>query len=244
MALELRGINKFYHGTQVLCDINLTIEKGQFCVIVGPSGTGKTTLLNVLSGLEKAESGTVMLDGIKLDNICGKMGMIFQEGSLLPWRTVAGNVELGLLIQHKPKQERKRIVERYLQLVGLEKYNDHFPHQISGGMAQLASLAQVLAYDPHVLLMDEPFGALDAQTRNDMQEILVTIWKQTGKTIVFVTHSVDEAIFLGEKVVIVSGKPGRIKNEITVDLPYPRYRTAPEFVSLRERVLMEIRSPK
>jgi NitT/TauT family transport system ATP-binding protein len=220
--------------------VNLEVHDGQFVCLLGPSGCGKTTLLRMIGGLDVPTSGTVSIDGKIVDGPSPKMTMVFQEYSLYPWRTVAENVGFGLEMIGVPKEERIAEVNRRLALVGLTGFGDSYPYELSGGMRQRAAVARALATDPAVMLMDEPFGALDAQTRNKMQRELLQIWEETKKTILFVTHSVDEAVYLSDKIVILTPRPGRIYEIYPNPLPRPRDRTSIEFAKLRKDVLAEI----
>ncbi len=220
--------------------VNLEVHDGQFVCLLGPSGCGKTTLLRMIGGLDAPTSGTISIDGKIVDGPSPKMTMVFQEYSHYPWRTVAENVGFGLEMIGVPKEERIAEVNRRLALVGLTGFGDNYPYELSGGMRQRAAVARALATDPAVMLMDEPFGALDAQTRNKMQRELLQIWEETKKTILFVTHSVDEAVYLSDKIVILTPRPGRIYEIYPNPLPRPRDRTSIEFAKLRKDVLAEI----
>jgi NitT/TauT family transport system ATP-binding protein len=199
-----------------------TVQAGEFVSIVGPSGCGKSTFLHIVGGFIKAEAGSVRIHGREVAGPGPDRGMMFQEFALFPWRTVAGNVEWGLEAQGVPRAEREATVRKYLGMMDLVEFRDHLPSELSGGMKQRVALARVLAFDPKVLLMDEPFGALDAQTREVMQEELTRLWEHTGKTIVFVTHDIEEAVYLGDRVVVLTARPGRIKEEVPISLPRPR----------------------
>ncbi len=223
-----------------LRDINLEIRDDEFVCLVGPSGCGKTTLLRIIAGLETATTGSVTLDGQEITGPDPKRGMVFQEYSLFPWRTVLDNIAFGLEMKGVQKSERNRIAAEYLDLVGLTQFAGHYPYELSGGMRQRVAIARALANDPDVLLMDEPFGALDAQTRNRMQKELLSIWEKTKKTIVFVTHSVDEAVYLADRIVVLSGRPGTIREVLDLPWPKPRDRTSAEFADIRRYVLQLI----
>ncbi len=216
--LRLQHINKRYgsgaSAVPVLDDISLDVATGEFVCVVGPSGCGKSTLLNVIAGLERPTSGTVERGE--------KVGFMFQEPTLFPWLKVKDNVAFGLKMMRLPRKEIDERVERYLSLVRLTEFRDAYPRQLSGGMKQRAALARMLALDPDVLLMDEPFAALDAQTREELYLELQDVWRRTGKTIVFITHNVREAVCLGDRVLVFSPRPGRIKREFHVDIPRPR----------------------
>lgn len=218
-------------------DVNLEIHDGQFVCLLGPSGCGKTTLLRMIGGLDTPTSGTITIDGKEVDGPSPKMTMVFQEYSLYPWRTVAENVGFGLEMNGVTPEERREGVMKKLKLVGLENFADSYPYELSGGMRQRAAVARALATDPAVMLMDEPFGALDAQTRNKMQRELLNIWQETKKTILFVTHSVDEAVYLSDKIVVLTPRPGTIHEIDDIDLPRPRDRTSVEFAQIRKNIL-------
>ncbi|WP_292487911.1 ABC transporter ATP-binding protein [Methanohalobium sp.] len=230
-------INREGYKTQALKDLNLEIKDKEFVCIIGPSGCGKTTLLRIIAGLENPSSGKVTLDGEKITKPDPKRGMVFQEYSLFPWRTVIRNITFGPEMQGMDKNKSEEIAEEYLKLVGLEQFKNSYPYELSGGMRQRVAIARALANDPEVLLMDEPFGSLDAQTRNVLQSELLDIWEKKQITIAFVTHSVDEAVFLADKIVMLTSRPGKITNIIDVNLPRPRNRTSPDTNQFRDRVL-------
>jgi NitT/TauT family transport system ATP-binding protein len=218
---------------------NLSIEKGEFVTIVGSSGCGKSTLLMAVAGLVERSSGDIRIDGRSVEGPGPDRAMVFQDASLLPWRTVLGNVRFGLELQRWAKDDITERAMRFIQMVGLGKYADYHPHQLSGGMRQRVNIARALAVDPQVLLMDEPFGALDAQTREVMGNELLRIWGRDRKTALFVTHDIDEAIFLADRVVVMGREPGHIKDVIKVDLPRPRDEDVLEsdgFIALRHRL--------
>lgn len=221
-------------------NFNLKVKKGEFITVVGPSGCGKSTFLDILAGLSKPTSGNVYIDGKLITGPALDRGIILQGYALFPWRTVEKNIEFGLEIKKIPKEERKKISEKFIDLVGLKGFENRYPHELSGGMKQRVAIARALAYDPEVLLMDEPFAAVDAQTRESLQEELLNIWEKTNKTIVFITHSIEEAVFLADRVVVMATNPGRIKEIINVKLPRPRInsqiRTSQEFNSNRNRI--------
>jgi NitT/TauT family transport system ATP-binding protein len=218
-------------------NVSLTIEDDEFISFVGPSGCGKTTLLRIIAGLDRSTSGSVMVDGNPILGPGPKVGMVFQEYSLFPWRNVRDNIAFGLEMRGIPKKQRHEIAHKFIELVGLQQFEKSYPFELSGGMRQRVAIARALANDPDLLLMDEPFGALDAQTRNKMQVELLSIWERSKKTILFVTHSVDEAVFLSDRIVVMSARPGRIRAVVSVTIPRPRDRTAPLFASLRRDVL-------
>ncbi|WP_104106136.1 ABC transporter ATP-binding protein [Nocardioides sp. 616] len=210
--------------------LDLTVEPGELVTIVGPSGCGKSTVLDLVSGLTRPSSGQVVVDGKVVTEPGLDRGVVFQQYTLLPWRTALGNVEFALEAKGGlSRAERTRVAREFLDLVGLPDFENRYPHELSGGMKQRVAIARSLSYQPEVLLMDEPFGALDAQTRERLQEELVQIWKRTGTTIVFITHDIDEAVFLGQRVAVMSARPGRIREVITIDLD----RDAPDDVDIR-----------
>lgn len=221
-------------------DFNLEVSNGEFVCILGPSGCGKTTLLRIIAGLVDPSGGQILLNGKKIEGPGSDRGMVFQEFALFPWRTVRKNIEFGLEVKNVSKEERHAISHKYIELVGLSGFENSHPYELSGGMKQRVGIARALANDPSILLMDEPFGALDAQTRNQMQKELLRIWKETGKTVVFVTHSVDEAVYLSDRIVVMSPRPGTIADIFKIDLPRPRDRANVEFASLRKNILLEI----
>ncbi len=206
----------------ILQNFSLDIREGEFLSILGPSGCGKSTFLNILGGLSDADGGTITIDGKPFEKRSFDRGIVFQGYALLPWRTILENLEIGLEIRHVPARERRERARHYLQLVGLEDYADQYPHQLSGGMRQRVAIARVLAYQPDLLLMDEPFAALDAQTREILQMELLRIWEKNRKTILFITHSIDEAILLSDRIALMTSHPGTIKEIIPIDLPRPR----------------------
>lgn len=237
--IQISNLRKIYSTPErqvhALEDINLEIAAGEFVCLVGLSGCGKTTLLNILSGFVEITSGTVWMDGKPITNTYDR-GVVFQEYALFPWRTALRNVEYGLEIRKIPSAQRKQIAREYLRLVRLEQFADFYPHNLSGGMRQRVAVARALAFDPQVLLMDEPFGALDAQTREELQELTVDVWHKTKKTVVYVTHNLSEAVYLGDRIVVLVANPGRIRTVVNVDLPRPRDALAPEFIAVQRRI--------
>ena len=221
--------------TRAIDDITLGVRKGEFICLLGPSGCGKTTLLNLFAGFERPSSGHVYLDGREIESPGPDRGVVFQEHALFPWLTVQDNVGCGKRVRARSEVERREIVRRQLALIGLEGFDRHYPHQLSGGMKQRVAIARVLANEPEVLLMDEPFASLDAITRSGLQQELARIWKETGQTIVFVTHNIEEAVFLGDRIAVMTPRPGRILAVMEVDLPKPRDVNSPEFNAIERR---------
>ncbi len=213
---------------------------GEFVCVLGPSGCGKTTLLRIIAGLEEPTGGTILLNNKEITGPGSDRGMVFQEFGLFPWRTVRKNIEFGLEIRKVEKEERRKISDKYIDLVGLKGFENSHPYELSGGMKQRVGIARALANDPEILLMDEPFGALDAQTRNLMQKELLRIWSEMKKTVVFITHSVDEAVFVADRVVVMSARPGNIRYVFNVEWERPRDRASVEFASLRKKILAEL----
>jgi NitT/TauT family transport system ATP-binding protein len=238
IALEAAGVRKVYtkngQTLEVLNVEQFIVLEGEFITVIGPSGCGKSTFLHIVGGFIKAEGGRVRVYGEEVSGPGPDRGMMFQEFALFPWKTVAGNVAWGLEAQGVPRQQIEATVGKYLEIMGLADFRNHLPAELSGGMKQRAALARVLAFDPKVLLMDEPFGALDAQTREAMQEELTRLWERTGKTIVFVTHDIEEAVYLGDRVVVLSARPARIREEVRIDLPRPRDLTVKKSVQCLE----------
>ncbi|MGJ4885360.1 ABC transporter ATP-binding protein [Bradyrhizobium oligotrophicum] len=231
--------------TRALEPVALTIGNNDFVTILGPSGCGKSTLLRIVAGLDHPTSGKVLLDGREVEGPGADRGMVFQSYTLFPWLTVRENIAFGLRERGVPEDKRNAVADRFIQQIGLEGFENHWPKQLSGGMQQRCAIARALANDPKILLLDEPFGALDNQTRVLMQEMLLGIWERDQKTVLFVTHDIEEAIFLGSRVLVMSARPGRVKADIKIELPHPRsykIKTSPEFVALKERLVEEIRA--
>ena len=225
-ALHAEGIRKSYSKdsrTLPILDVErFSAREGEFITVIGPSGCGKSTFLHILGGFIQADAGNIRVYGTPVSAPGPDRGMMFQEFALFPWKTVAGNIAWGLEAQGFQKTHIEKTVERYLGMMGLADFRNHYPAELSGGMKQRVALARVLAFDPKVLLMDEPFGALDAQTRELMQEEVTRLWERTRKTIVFVTHDIEEAVFLGDRVVVLTARPARVREEVRIDLPRPR----------------------
>ena len=225
--------------------IDLAIAENDFLTILGPSGCGKSTLLRIVAGLDRPTRGRVLLDGRVVEGPGADRGVVFQSYTLFPWLDVQENIGFGLRERGVPANERRDIVASFVDKVGLRGFERHLPKQLSGGMQQRTAIARALANGPEILLLDEPFGALDNQTRSLMQELLLGIWERERKTVIFVTHDIEEAIFLASRVVVMSARPGRIKAEVAVDLPHPRHytmKTGPEFSALKAQLTEEIRS--
>ena len=228
-----------------LQECSLEIQPSEVLCVIGPSGCGKTTLLRIIDGLIRPDTGRVLADGEEITRPRRDLAMVFQHFGLFPWKTVSGNVAYGLRVQGRPDQEVRATVRHYLEMVGLQGFEGHYPYQLSGGMQQRVGLARAFAVDPSVLLMDEPFGSLDAQTREVMQGELLRLWRIQRKTLVFVTHSIDEAIILGDRVALMTHRPGRIKELIDVGIPRPRdpeaVRGSPRYATLRRYIWNELK---
>jgi NitT/TauT family transport system ATP-binding protein len=226
VALEASGLRKVYARNGKRLEVvnveRLTVRDGEFITLIGPSGCGKSTLLHMMGGFIPADGGTIEVYGSRVSGPGPDRGMMFQEFALFPWKTVAGNVAWGLEAQGFPREGIEQTVRKYLEMMDLWDFRHHYPAELSGGMKQRVALARVLAFDPKVLLMDEPFGALDAQTRELMQAELMRLWDRTGKTVVFVTHDIEEAVYLGDRVVVLTARPARVKEEVEIKLPRPR----------------------
>ncbi len=239
--LQVEGIRKDFVSpagevTPVLHEISFAAQPGEFLAVVGPSGCGKTTLLRILDGLLGADGGSILLDGRPVRAPGPDRGFVFQADSLLPWRTAFENIGFGLEIQGRDRAASRHVVEALVKLVGLEGFERHYPHQLSGGMRQRVNLARALAIDPEVLLMDEPFASLDAQTRELMQAELLRVWSEQRKTVLFITHQIDEAVYLADRVLVFSRRPALVKATIPVDIPRPRPLAVKRQPALLERV--------
>jgi ABC-type nitrate/sulfonate/bicarbonate transport system ATPase subunit len=249
--LSIRGVGRTFPGvhrgapTVALQPTTLEVADNDFITVLGPSGCGKSTLLRIVAGLDTPTLGEVRLDGAPVAGPGADRGMVFQSYTLFPWLTVRENICFGLREKGLPIVQQTEIAARFIAEVGLRGFESHFPKQLSGGMQQRVALARALANDPKILLLDEPFGALDNQTRALMQELLLSIWELHKKTVLFVTHDVDEAIFMANRCIVFSARPGRIKNELSIDLPYPRHytvKTTPRFSALKAAVTEDIRA--
>ena len=231
--------------TQALTPVNFEVRENDFVTILGPSGCGKSTLLRIVAGLDRPTTGQVVLDGSPVQGPGADRGMVFQSYTLFPWLNIEQNIRFGLRERGMPEREQKERSDFFIAKVGLRGFEQHFPKQLSGGMQQRTAIARALANDPKILLLDEPFGALDSQTRVLMQELLLGIWESAQKTVLFVTHDIDEAIFMANRVVVFSARPGRIKTELAVPFPHPRHytiKTSPEFMTLKAQLTEEIRA--
>lgn len=239
-AIRVEGVSKAFGTLQVLTNLSLAIPVGEFAAIVGPSGCGKSTLLRMIAGLEKPDRGQVLYKGRPIDRPGPDRTLMFQEHALYPWRTVSQNVEFGLELAGVPTGERRRRVADVLDLVGLRSFERYYPSQLSGGMRQRASVARALVVNPEVLLLDEPYGALDAMTRAAMQEELLSLWAESGRTMLLITHDMEEAVYLADRVFVMSDRPGQVIQEVMVDLPRGRHRSDPRFVRLRKELLQAL----
>jgi len=242
--LTVRSVSRTYiddkdNVVEALRDFSFEVQRGEFLSIIGSSGCGKTTLLRLIAGLDAPESGELILNGKKITEPSPQRGYVFQQGSLFPWLTVAGNIASSLKARGIYK-ENKHEVDRYIEMIGLQGFEKSFPHQISGGMAQRVAIARALCGSPDVLLLDEPMGALDSFTRADIQDKILELWKTNKTTMILVTHDVDEAIYLSDRIVIMTPRPGRIKDIITVKMPHPRHRGGSEFLSIRRDILEKL----
>ena len=242
--IEISSVNRTYFDTsendvEALKDVSLSVRKGEFLSVIGPSGCGKTTLLRLLAGLDKPESGTITLEGKEIAAPGPQLGYVFQQGSLFPWLTVENNIASGLKAR-RVYRENKAEVARFVELVGLQGFEKSYPHQISGGMAQRVAIARARINRPDALLLDEPMGALDAFTRADLQDKLLELWKQNGTTMILVTHDVDEAVYLSDRIVIMTPRPGQISEIKDVRLSRPRDRGSVEFMALRGTILEKL----
>jgi ABC-type nitrate/sulfonate/bicarbonate transport system ATPase subunit len=242
--LNIRGVERRFDTTLALQATDLDVAENDFITILGPSGCGKSTLLRIVAGLDQQTSGEVLLDGQRIHGPGADRGMVFQSYTLFPWLSVLDNVCFGLRERGLPREQQLGIAHDFIKKVGLKGFERHYPKQLSGGMQQRTALARALANNPRMLLMDEPFGALDHQTRELMQELLLGIWEAQRKTVLFVTHDIDESIFMGSRVVVMSARPGRIKLDLAVDLPHPRHysvKTTPVFSQLKAELTEAVR---
>jgi ABC-type nitrate/sulfonate/bicarbonate transport system ATPase subunit len=249
--LAIRNVGKTFPGvsrqappTEALRPVSLDVADNDFITVLGPSGCGKSTLLRLVAGLEEPSTGEILLDDVPIRGPGADRGVVFQSYTLFPWLTVRRNICFGLREKGVSFSEQREISDRFIARMGLQGFEDHYPKQLSGGMQQRVAIARALANDPKILLLDEPFGALDNQTRLLMQELLLDTWEAARKTVLFVTHDIDEAIFMANRVVVFSARPGRIKSEVATDLPHPRHytiKTSAAFIALKARLTEEIR---
>jgi ABC-type nitrate/sulfonate/bicarbonate transport system ATPase subunit len=249
--LSIRNVGKTFPGvsrqappTEALRPVSLDVADNDFITVLGPSGCGKSTLLRLVAGLEEPSTGEILLDDVPIRGPGADRGVVFQSYTLFPWLTVRRNICFGLREKGVSFSEQREISDRFIARMGLQGFEDHYPKQLSGGMQQRVAIARALANDPKILLLDEPFGALDNQTRLLMQELLLDTWEAARKTVLFVTHDIDEAIFMANRVVVFSARPGRIKSEVATDLPHPRHytiKTSAAFIALKARLTEEIR---
>jgi NitT/TauT family transport system ATP-binding protein len=244
--LEVRGVSKEFElpgrRVEALRDANLRVGKGEFVCLIGASGCGKSTLLRIVAGFETPTRGQALMSGVPIAGPSPERGMVFQDYGLFPWLTVRRNIAFGPVSRQRSKQEVESTVERFIRLIGLQRFADAYPHQLSGGMKQRVAIARVLANDAKIVLMDEPFGALDAMTREHLQDELLEIWQRTGLTVLFVTHSIEEAVFLADRIVVMSPSPGRIESEVSVSLSRPRDVVAPNFNDIRRQLALKLHS--
>jgi len=248
--LKIESVSRTFAGVRggepvkALLPTDLDVNANDFITVLGPSGCGKSTLLRIVAGLDSPSTGRVLLDGREVTRPGPDRGMVFQSYTLFPWLTVADNIAFGLREKRRPEKEVRDTVAHFIDLVGLKGFENHWPKQLSGGMQQRTAIARALANDPEILLLDEPFGALDNQTRGLMQELLLGIWERSKKTVLFVTHDIEEAIFMASRVIVMSARPGRVKSDVPVDLPHPRHytlKTSAEFSTLKAQLTEDIR---
>jgi ABC-type nitrate/sulfonate/bicarbonate transport system ATPase subunit len=242
--IEVRNVSRIYYdtsglSTEALQDVSLEIRQGEFLSLIGPSGCGKTTLLRLIAGLDLPQSGELFIEGRTIEKPSHERGYVFQQAALFPWKTVEGNIAVGLKARHIYK-EKKSLVADYINLVGLTGFSKSYPHELSGGMMQRVAIARALINEPKVLLLDEPLGALDAFTRIELQDTIRKIWRETGTTIVLVTHDVDEAIYLSDRIAIMTARPGKINEIIEVEINSERDRNRDDFINLRRRALKKL----
>lgn len=245
--VEIKDVRKVFNTsrgeTVALNGFNLNVSENEFICVVGPSGCGKSTILNILAGLDKASSGSIYVDGEIIDGPSPERGVVFQQYALFPWLTVKKNVEFGLKLKKLSKQEVSDTADHYIKMVGLEDFKNSLPKELSGGMKQRVAIARAYAMKPKLLLMDEPFGALDAQTRTQLQSELLHTWQEEKKTCFFITHDVDEAVILAQRVIIMSARPGRIKMIVDIDIPYPRdqeTKMTERFIELKNEIWAQV----
>ncbi|WP_235907581.1 ABC transporter ATP-binding protein [Siccirubricoccus phaeus] len=242
VKISIRGAEKRFGDMVALKGVDLDLYENSFTCLLGPSGCGKSTLLNMIAGFTQPSAGQVLVDGRAVQGPSADRGVVFQEYALFPWRTAIDNVAFGPMLKGMPKAKQREIAKRYLAMVGLAGHESKYPGNLSGGMKQRVAIARALANDPSVLLMDEPFGALDAQTRETLQEEMLRIWEHERKTVVFVTHSISEAIFLADRIVVMATRPGAVKQIFDLDLPRPRERSDADFVRLEKEIKLLVRA--
>jgi len=241
----IQNVSKVFYGSdgkevEALKPVNLDIKAGEFVAVIGPSGCGKSTLLNIIAGFEEASEGDVLVDGVKITKPDIDRGMVFQQYALFPWLNVSENIEFGLKQMKVPIEERRKTVNSFLNLVGLKDFSNSNIMALSGGMKQRVALARVFCTNPSIILMDEPFGALDALTRSMLQDELLSIWEKYEKTVVLITHSVQEALVLADRIIVITNRPGSIKLDLTIDLEYPRDKKSLEFRELEAKILDQL----
>lgn len=237
--ISIQGVSKHFGEFQALQHVDLEVAQGEFVVLLGASGCGKSTLLNLITGFDRATAGRIVVNGREVSKVDPHCGMVFQQYALFPWLTVLENVGFGLKMKGIGRAQRNEVAQRFIEMVGLKGFEDKFPNALSGGMRQRVSIARVLANDPDVILLDEPFAALDAMTRQVLQDELLRIYEQSGKTIVFITHSIDEALLLSTRMLVMSARPGRIVTDIRNDLPMPRnaeVQLSPRYNELKSQI--------
>jgi sulfonate transport system ATP-binding protein len=239
--VEVKNLTKCYDDLLVLDDVSFEVKEGEFLCIVGPTGCGKTTFLNTLAKFIPATKGDIYVDGVPSNPMIHNLSFVFQEPSCIPWKTVEENIRLGLEIKKIPEQEIKTRLEKVINLVGLQNYRHYYPRQLSSSMEQRVVIARSFVMNPDLLLMDEPYGQLDVKLRYYLEDELIRLWKELNSTVLFVTHNIEEAVYLAERIIVLTPKPAKIKAEVIVDLPRPRDFTAPEFVKIREQVTELIR---
>lgn len=242
--IQCEGVGKTFiqkGNTQVhvLRDVSIDVGRNEFVVILGPGQCGKTTLLRMIAGFEKPSVGRVLMDGREIEGPGHDKGFVFQSYMLFAWRTVRGNVEVGPRVRNLPKEERRRLSQQYIDMVGLNGFEDHYPHQLSGGMKQRVGIARAYASESDIMLMDEPFGALDAQTRYSMEDEILKIWEKNKRTVIFVTNNVEEAIYLGDRIILLGGHPTSVKKEYIPEMPRPRNYTDQAFLRLRNEIVAD-----
>jgi len=241
--IAIQNVSRSYESTHALDDVSFSVSEGEFCCVVGPSGCGKTTLLRAIAGLDEPDGGSILVGGDPVTGPGLDRGMVFQEYALFPWRTVRGNIRFGLDRPACDCADCEARVRELIDLVGLDGFEDAYPKELSGGMKQRVGIARALAPDPEILLMDEPFGSVDARTRDRLHAELLDIWTQTGQTVVFVTHDIDEAVTLGDRVVVMDADPGTVQSTFSIDLERPRERTSRDFVDHVARIRDALGSP-